>query len=117
MPDVLAVFANHPAFDFIAAEAEGDPPFSQEAFVSHLIEDLEGYIKIRRQSDKPFLVIFDERSPGVTEMESYIYRTRADMRTMLLKENLPFFPSVDEAARAVNELISYYCRREENVNL
>ena len=117
MPDVLSVFAEHPAFDFIAADAEEDPPFSQETFVSHLMEDLEGYIKIHRQCNKPFLVIFDERSPGVTEMDSYIYRTRADMRTMLLKENLPFFPSVDEAARAVSELISYYRRREENVNL
>jgi hypothetical protein len=26
---------------------------------------------------------------------------------------MPFFPSVDEAAKAVNEVIGYYQRREE----
>ncbi len=86
----------------------------QEAFVSHLMEDLEGYIKIQRQCNKPFLVIFDERSPGIKDMDSYIHRTRAELRTLLVREGLPFFPSVAEAAQSVNELITYYRRRKES---
>jgi hypothetical protein len=38
------------------------------------------------------------------------------MRTMLIKENLPFFPSVDEAAKSVKELITYYQMRDEIKN-
>jgi len=46
-------------------------------------------------------------------MDSYMYRTRAELRTLLAKEGQPFFSSVDEAAKAVKELITYYQRREE----
>jgi acyl-CoA synthetase (NDP forming) len=112
MTDVLSEFVAHPAFDFIAADAEEDPPFSREAFIQHLTEDMEGYVQVRRESQKPFLVIFDERSPGINDMDSYVHRTRAELRSLLVREGLPFFPSVAEAAHAVNELISYYRRRE-----
>jgi acyl-CoA synthetase (NDP forming) len=111
MTDVLAEITRHQIFDFIAADAEEDPPFSKETFIQHLREDMEGYIKISKQSAKPFLIIFDERSPGAKDMDSYIHRTRAELRSLLVKEGLPFFPSVAEAAHAVNELITYYRRR------
>ena len=111
MTDVLAEIVKHPVFDFIAADAEEDPPFSKEAFIRHLKEDMEGYVKIGREGAKPFLIIFDERSPGINEMDSYIHRTRAELRSLLVREGLPFFPSVAEAANAVNELITYYRRR------
>ena len=116
MPDVLSEIVKHPIFDFIAADAEEDPPFSKEAFIQHLTEDIEGYVKISKQCNKPFLIIFDERSPGIQEMDSYIHRTRAELRTRLVKEGLPFFPSVNEAALAVNELVTYYRRREEEAS-
>jgi acyl-CoA synthetase (NDP forming) len=113
MPDVLSEIVKHPAFDFIAADAEEDPPFGREFFIQHLTEDMAGYIKIGKACDKPFLIIFDERSPGIDEMDSYIHRTRAELRTLLVREGLPFFPSVAEAAQAVNELIIYYQRRDK----
>jgi acyl-CoA synthetase (NDP forming) len=113
MTDVLSEIVKHPVFDFIAADAEEDPPFSREAFIQHLKEGMEGYVKIGRQGAKPFLIIFDERSPGIHEIDSYIHRTRAELRTLLVREGLPFFPSVSEAAQSVNELITYYRRRAE----
>ncbi len=111
--DVLSEIVKHPFVDFIAADAEEDPPFEKEAFIRHLTEDMEGYIRISKDSDKPFVIVFDERSPGINEMDSYIYRTRAELRTLLVKEGLPFFPSVGEAAKSVKELITYYQRRDE----
>ena len=111
--DVLEEIVKHPAFDFIAADAEEDPPFSESVFIQHLKEDMEGYINTSKKSRKPFLIIFDERSPGIKDMDSYIHRTRAELRTRLVKERLPFFPSVAEAALAVKELITYYHRREQ----
>ena len=111
--DVLSEIVKHPIFDFIAADAEEDPPFSKEAFIQELTDNIEAYVKIGKNCDKPFLIIYDERSVGIKEMDSYIYTTRAELRTRLVKEGLPFFPSVDEAAKAVNELITYYQRRDE----
>jgi len=113
MPDILSEIVKHPVFDFITADAEEDPPFDKERFIQHLTEDMEGYIKISKQCQKPFLIIFDERSPGINDMDSYIHRTRAELRTLIVREGLPFFPSVGEAAQAVNELIAYYRRKDE----
>ncbi|OGO22555.1 MAG: hypothetical protein A2144_02390 [Chloroflexi bacterium RBG_16_50_9] len=113
MPDVLSEIVKNPAFDFIAADAEEDPPFGKEPFIQHLTEDMMGYIKISRECQKPLLIIFDERSPGIKDMDSYIHRTRAELRTLLVKEGLGFFPSVSEAAKTIKELINYYQRREE----
>jgi len=110
---VLSEIVKHPVFDFIAADAEEDPPFSEEAFIREITDNIDAYEKIGKTCGKPFLIIFDERSVGSEEMNSYIYTTRAELRTRLVREGLPFFPSVDEAARAVNELITYYQRREE----
>ncbi len=111
MPEVLSLMATNPAFDFIACDAEEDPPFGEELFVPHLTEDLQGYIEVSQQVDKPFLVVFDERSVTSRESDSYIYTTREEMRTSLVDARLPWFPSVAEAARAVGELITYYRRR------
>jgi acyl-CoA synthetase (NDP forming) len=111
MPEVLSLMASHPAFDFFACDAEEDPPFGEELFVPHLTEKLDGYIKISKEVDKPFLVIFDERSVTSKEADSYIYTTREKMRASLVEAGLPLFPSVGEAARAVSELITYYRRR------
>ena len=111
--DVLSEIARHPVFDFIAADAEEDPPFDKEPFIRELTNNIDAYIKIGKNCQKPFLIVFDERSVGIKEMDSYIYKTRAELRTRLVKEGLPFFPGVDEAAKAVNELITYYRRREE----
>ena len=115
MPAVLAEMAKHPDFDFIAADAQEDPPFGKEHFIQSLTENIEGYIQVKNECDKPFLMVYDERSVGIREIDSWNYRTRAQLRTRLVDEHVPFFPSVDEAARVVNELINYYQKREEEV--
>jgi hypothetical protein len=110
---VTAEMAKSPVFDFIAADAEEDPPFAKDHFIEEITKITRGHIRVRKETSKPILMIFDERSPGMAEAESWNYRTRAQMRTELVQDKMPFFPSVDEAAKAVNEVIRYYQRREE----
>ena len=113
MTSIPAEMAKNPAFDFIATDAQEDPPFGKDRFVQELTENIQGFIKARKENEKPLLVVYDERSVGITEAESWNYQTRAKLRTLLVNEKVPFFPSTDEAARAVNELIAYYQGREE----
>jgi acyl-CoA synthetase (NDP forming) len=117
MEAMAAEMAKSPAFDLIAADAEEDPPFDKEHFIQEISDDCEAYIKIKSEFDKPLLVVFDERSPGTAENDSWNYQVRARLRTRLVEEKVPFFPSVDEAARAVNEHIKYYARKEETAGL
>ena len=111
---VTAEMARSPVFDFIAGDAQEDPPFAKDHFVEEVTKITRGFIRVRKEISKPLLMVFDERSPGMTEADSWNYKTRAQLRTELVQEKVPFFPSVDEAARAVNEVIGYYQRREED---
>ena len=110
---ITAEMAKSPVFDFIAADAQEDPPFGKDHFIDLITTLARGYIRVRKEIGKPVLMIFDERSPGITEADSWNYKTRAQLRTELVQDKMPFFPSVDEAAEAVNEVIGYYQRREE----
>lgn len=113
MEAVTAEMAKSPVFDFIAADAQEDPPFGKDHFMEEINQITRGFIRVRKEISKPILMIFDERSPGITEADSWNYQTRAQLRTELVQDKMPFFPSVDEAAKAVNEVIRYYQRREE----
>jgi hypothetical protein len=41
-------------------------------------------------------------------MDHWNYRTRAKLRTRLIEERVPFFPTVNQAATVVREMINYY---------
>jgi len=110
---ITAEMAKSSVFDFIAADAQEDPPFGKDHFIDLITTLTRGYIRARKETSKPILMIFDERSPGITEADSWNYKTRAQLRTELVQDKMPFFPSVDEAAKAVNEVIGYYQRRQE----
>ena len=111
--DIVSEMAKNPAFDFIAADAQEDPPFGPDRFVGELTANNEGFIRAKRDGLKPILVVFDERSVGSAEAESWNYRARAEMRTRLVQEKVAFFPSTQEAARAVGAVLGYYGRSGE----
>ena len=111
VPAALLEMARHSNFDFIAACVAGeDYPFGKEHFIETLTDGVEGYIKVSKECDKPFLLIFGDRPLGTSEMDSWRWRTIAQMRTRLIEEHVPFFPTIDKAAGAVKELINYYQR-------
>jgi len=103
--------AKHPDFDFICANvACEDHPFHRETFAFWVANNLSEYIKLYKESPKPFFLIFNDRPIGSTEMDSWFWREVGLMRTRLVEEKVPFFPNVDTAAQAVNEIINYYAR-------
>jgi hypothetical protein len=111
---LLLEMAKHPDFDFICANvAAEDHPFHQETFASWIAGNVEGYIKLYKESPKPFFLIFNDRPIGIKEMEHWFWREAGRMRTWLVEEGVPFFPSVDTAAKAINEQINYYRRKGE----
>jgi len=101
----------HPHFDFIAANVGEDHPFWKDHFIQEITANVEGYIQVAKTGYKPLLAIFNAHSLGIGEMDSWRYRTFAQLRTRLIEEHVPFFTSVDQAAKAVTELINYYRRK------
>jgi hypothetical protein len=103
--------AKHPRFDFICANvAAEDHPFHRETFANWIAGNLEEYIRLYKESSKPFFIIINDRPLGIMDMNHWFWRDIGRLRTRLVEERVPFPPNVDIAARAVNELINYYNR-------
>jgi acyl-CoA synthetase (NDP forming) len=105
--------AKDPNYDFICANiAAEDHPYNRETFIHFIASNVEGYINLAKISPKPFFTIFSERPLGAADMDHWFWREVARLRTSLIQAKIAFFPSVDKAAEAVNELIRYYKRKE-----
>jgi acyl-CoA synthetase (NDP forming) len=111
---LLAEMSKDSHFDFICANTSfDDHPYNRETFVDWISSYVEGCLKAARESPKPFFLIFSERPLGIQDMDHWFWREGARLRTRAIEEKVPFFPSVDKAAQAVNELINYYQRRDK----
>jgi acyl-CoA synthetase (NDP forming) len=113
VPALMLEMAKDSNYDFICANiAADDHPYNRETFVDWISSNVEGYIKMSKESPKPFFTIFSERPLGTADMDHWFWRECAHLRTRLIEEKIAFFPSVDKAAEAINELIWYYQKKD-----
>jgi len=110
---LLKEMSKHPDFDIICADiAAEDHPYHRETFVNWIVNNLDDYIRLYKESEKPFFMIFRTRPLGVAELDHWFWRDVSKMRSRLIEEGVPFFPGVDKAAEVLNAMIDYYERRE-----
>lgn len=112
-PEQLIEMSKHPAFDFIVGTVTEDYPFAKEFFLEALTGDVEGFIKIKKESSKPFLLIYSDRPLGVEQFDGWEHRRHAELKTKCVEAKVPMFSNIDLAAKAVKELINYYNRQEQ----
>jgi acyl-CoA synthetase (NDP forming) len=111
VPALLTEMAKDPSYDFICANvAADDHPYNKETFVDWISSVTEGYLKMSREISKPFFLIFSDRPLGSSDLDHWFWREVARLRTRAIQEKVAFFPTVDKAAQAVNEMINYYNR-------
>ena len=113
--DTLIQMGKNPSFDFIVATVTEDLPFAKEAFLNQLSGDTDGYIKIKEEIRKAFLVIFSDRALGINQMDDWRWRAFAECRTRIVNSKIATFTNIDQAAKAVTELISHYNKRETRI--
>jgi acyl-CoA synthetase (NDP forming) len=110
---LLKEMSRHPDFDFVCADiAAEDHPYHRETFVNWIVNNLGDFISLYKESEKPFFMIFRTRPLGVPEMDHWFWSDVARMRSRLIEEGVPFFPSVDKAAEVLNAMLDYFERRE-----
>jgi acyl-CoA synthetase (NDP forming) len=112
VPALLLEMAKDPNFDFICANvAADDHPYNKETFVDWISSTFEGYLQLPKQTQKPFFLIISDRPLGTADLEHWLWREVARFRSRAIEEKIAFFPSVEKAAQAMNELINYYQRK------
>lgn len=78
----------------------------------------EGIVKQYSQINdyKPVLGLISDRSPSPDvddrEQEDERWKTVCEVTAELVKQGIPFYPTVSRAASAANKVIDYYQRRE-----
>ncbi len=109
--DMLQMMASNKNFDLLIANISEDAPFDREEMTKYLKKEVEGYIKAKRESSKPLLVVVREKSLGIDDYDNWRWKLAGELRTQLIVANIPIYPSVGRAARAVKELAAYYQKR------
>ncbi len=110
--DMLQMMAKNQDFDFLIANIIEDAPFREQEMTRRIKGESEGYIKIKRGGLKPLLVVVGEKSLGIENYSDWRWKLICELRTQLITANIPTYPTVGRAARAVRKLIDYYAERK-----
>ena len=114
--DMLQMMARHPNFDFLMGNINEGAPTTEEGLILMLKHDIQGYLKIKQENAKSLIMVVEEKSLGTNDYNKWTEELSV-VRTKLLAANIPVYPSVGRAARAVRKLIDYYRKRGQFTTL
>ena len=107
--NLLQLIAQNQNFDFIISsiggprQRSGDEPISIDKY-------LEPY-KLISRTLKPILALVPDKSRDVNCLSNGSWKKTCDVAAELVAAKIPFYSTLDRAARAVAKLIDYYQRR------
>jgi len=114
--DVLLMMAKHPGFDFLIANVTEDWPSGENEFPMQARHEVNKYLEVHNTGLKPLVIVLGDRSLGIEEMDNWRWRLFAELRTQIRDAHIAFYPTIDRAARAIRELVSYYSKMKKAVN-
>lgn len=112
---MLEFMAKNQNFDFFIIDLnEGQivTQIASERIELQLRTYIKNLIQMNEESSKPILAVVGEKSLGKDDHNSWFWQLLSEMRTELVKADIPVYPTVRRAARAVSKLIDYYRRCE-----
>ncbi len=109
--DMLQMMATNQNFDLLIANITEDRPASKQEMTWRLKGEVEGYIKVKKENSKPLLVVVGEKSLGIEDYSNWRWKLIGELRAQLIAANIPVYPSVGRAARAIKKSIDYYVSR------
>ena len=109
--DMLQMMARNQNFDLLIANITEPPLSKKQVMTVRLRDEVRGYIKIKKESPKPLLVVVGEKSLGIKDYSHWRWKLTGKMRTKLIDAGIPFYPTMRRAAKAAKKLVDYYQRR------
>jgi len=110
--DMLNAMAHSPDFDLLIAAMTEVPLAQREGTTTRFMAEIQGYIDIQNGSAKPMLAVVGEKSLGASDYHHWRWRLTGDIRAALIAANIPFFPTVERAAKAAMKAREYYQNRD-----
>jgi acyl-CoA synthetase (NDP forming) len=110
---VLLHMAKDPNFDFLMGIVAEDAPMSKEGHIDTIKRQLATLINVRKEGQKPLIVILGDRSLGISELNNWRWQLYAEVRTELIRAGVPIFHNVSQAAKAMKIFITFHRRNSE----
>ena len=110
---MLQMMARNRNFDLLIAMINEDAPAGKELLTLMQRDQIENYIKVKKESSKPLLGVVGEKSTGIKNHNHWRWKGLSEARTKFLAANIPVYPTVGRAARAARRLIDYQEKRKQ----
>ena len=110
--EMLQMMAKNPNFDLLMALINEDAPSRKEDMILRRRNEVKGCIELKKENQKPLLVVAGEKSAGIDELNHWRQTEMSRARTELIAAEIPFYPTVARAAGAARKLIDYYQQRQ-----
>lgn len=109
---ILRMMAQSPHFDLLVANITVGAPLSGSELASNTKREVRNIIDIKRKTTKPIAVVLNTGTLGVENFDNQRWRCLAERKASLIEAQIPVYPTTEEAASAIIQLVGYYQRRE-----
>jgi acyl-CoA synthetase (NDP forming) len=106
---MLSMMAQDPHFDLLMIMF-GEPHHERQRGIT-ADDYLEEY-RLEEYRHKPILTVVPDRCLGIDHYADWNWKVIYEIRTKLLQRAIPFYPSIERAARAARKTSDYYRIRE-----
>lgn len=102
---ITQMMAKHPDFDFLIVFVHG--PWRRSSRPFSIDEHMKMY-DLSNIMNKPVVLVFGDRPRARGSEAEELAKISEEINQRLIAQNLPVYPSVGRAARAVSKMIEYY---------
>jgi acetyltransferase len=109
--DMLRMMAGNPNFDLLITNMNEGVLVTlsrEEGMTMRLRGAIDSYARVKEESSKPLLAVLGEGGPGIEDSSHWSWQLISEARTKLINANIPFYPTMQRAARAAHKLFQYY---------
>jgi len=110
--DMLRMMARNHNFDLLVAIINEDAPSAKKDMILRRRNEIKGYLQLKKEGQKPLLVVAGEKSAGIEYLSHWRQKEMSRARTKLIAANIPWYPTIGQATKAIRKLIDYYQKRQ-----
>jgi len=105
---LLKLMAENDNFDLLIG-IMGDPHHERHRDMT--ADRILKEFNLEERNNKPFLAVVPDKSLGSDDFDHWSWKIVCEVRTKLIEQGIPFFPTVGRAARVARKVAEYYLRR------
>lgn len=107
--DILKVMSRNPNFDMLISFVHAGGPMMKKPIP---IDEFMKRYSLDALGNKPLIAAMEEhRRTGLNDDQAWIPELMEEVKERLLAANIPVYPSIERAARAVSRMVDYYQHR------